>query len=131
MLNIFTFLENNKGKPIPQLFKLYNKLPFNKDELSTDGNLNLAWYQINWLPDNYTINGWLHLHSTELKQLPNKLIVNGWLDISYTEISVLPDDLIVYGDLYCHRTPLAENIKNNPHLLKKYSKQVKDLIVCD
>jgi len=167
--NIFQYIQDKKGKPIPLKYKLLYNIPLTQDELIYNGNLILYDSKITSLPNNLIVNGNLSLcgcHIEELPEklvirgnlilsnseikslpdnltvnsildigctsqitlLPNDLIINGDLDISCTQISKLPNDLIVTGNLYCYKTPLADNIKNDRTLLEKYHKQVKGRI---
>jgi len=128
MNNIFQYLYDKKGKPIPLLFKLINKLPLNESNLYFDGNLYLQYSNITSLPNNLTINGNLNISDTNITTLPNNLTVNGSLNLSHTDISELPDDLCVYGNLYCWCTPLAKNIKKDISLLNDYEKLIKGKI---
>ena len=109
MLNIFQYLQDNKGKSIPFLFKIINNLPLKESELIIDANIDLWHSKISYLPD--------------------KLTVLSHLDIGFTNISELPDNLYVGGDLWCGYTPLAHKIKNDESLLTKYQKQVKGTII--
>jgi len=124
MNNIFQYLYDKKGKQIPFEFKLLNNLPLNNSDLYVNGDLYLYYSNITSLPDNLTVNGSLDLFQSKINSLPNNLTVNGDLTISNTKISELPDDLTVLGDFYCHRSPLATNIKNDITLLNKYSKEI-------
>jgi len=125
MTNIFQYLENKKGKPIPLIYKLLNNIPLNENELIINGDLYLSYTKITSLPNNLTVNGCLYLRHSDIISLPNNLTVNRYLSITLTKISELPDDLIVYGDLWCYHTPLANNIKNDISLLIKYKQQIK------
>lgn len=129
MLNIFQFLQDNKGKKVPLLYKLLNNLPLTKDDLFIDGDLNLMYSEITYLPDNLTVNGRLILYQTKIKSLPNNLRVKTWLNIENTDISVLPDDLYVGNDLYCLNSLLIQTIKKDLSLLTKYKEQVKGDII--
>ena len=92
--NLFKFLEDKKGKPIPFEVKLIHAPEtLTKEDLNVKGNLNLRDTKISSLPDNLTVGGYLYLDSTK--------------------ISSLPDNLTVKGNLYLDQTPLAE----------KYSKE--------
>ena len=128
MYNIFQYLENKKGKPLPLELKLINNLPLNENELTYNDNLDLINTNIKYLPDNLTVNGYLDLYKSKITYLPDNLIVNGWLDLTYTKINSLPDNLNVNDGLWCLYTPLATNIKNDPSLLTKYQKQIKGQI---
>jgi len=108
MNNIFQFIQDKKGKPIPLKYKLLNNIPLTKNDVTYDGNLSLYNSNITYLPDNLTING--------------------NLELSLSKIKYLPDNLYVGGNLFCKHTPLANNIKNDTSLLNKYSKQVKGKI---
>lgn len=127
--NIFQYLQDTKGKPIPFKYKLLNNLPLNESDLSFNGELSLGGSKITHLPDNLTINGFFGLSETKISLLPNNLTVKGNLNINLTQISELPDNLIVNGWLCCFKTPLAENIKNDKSLLEKYKKQIKGEIL--
>jgi len=124
-IKIFNYLYDKKGKPLPFEYKLKNNIPLNESDLYFDGGLNLICSNIKELPDNLTVNGNLFLNNNKIKSIPDNLTVNGCLFIEVTLISVLPDNLTVINSLYCWNTPLATNIKNNPSLLTKYSKQIK------
>jgi len=125
MNNIFQYLYDKKGKPIPFEFKLLYKTLLNENDLIINGDLYLVFTDITSLPDNLTVNGSLYLHNNDIASLPDNLTVNGDLDISYTKIRSLPNDLIVDGDLYCNNSPLSKKIKKNKSLLIKYEKQIK------
>jgi len=128
MYNIFQYLENKKGKPLPLEYKLLNNIPLNESDLYFNGSLNLFDSKITWLPDNLTVHGNLDISFSNITSLPDNLIVNGNLYLYYTNIKYLPDNLTVNGDLNCKRSALADNIKNDPSLLTKYSKQIKGKI---
>lgn len=149
MNNIFQFLENKKGKKILLEIKLLNKIPLSKEDLVYNDDLELTFSNITYLPDNLVVNGYLILLANEIiKKLPNNLTINGDLNLYGSiiekipkklkvygdlnlfgcEISLLPDDLYVNGDLDIRYTPLADKIKNDVSLLKKYKQQVKGKI---
>jgi len=109
MKNIFQYLQNKKGKPIPFEFKLLNNIPLKNDEL--------------------IYNDHIYLNFTKITSLPDNLKVNGHLYLFRTKITSLPDNLKVNGSIWCSYTPLADNIKKDISLLKKYSKQVKGRII--
>jgi len=125
MTNIFKYLKKKKNKPFPFEYKLLNNLPLTKEELTVNGNLVLSFSKIKSLPNDLIVYGYLNLYRSNITSLPNNLIVNGDLDLDCTKITSLPNDLSVDGDLYCYYTPLANIIKKDISLLKKYSKQVK------
>ena len=98
--NLFKFLEDKKGKPIPFEAKLIHAPEtLTKDDLNVKGNLDLG--------------------NTKISSLPDNLKVGGYLNLRDTKISSLPDNLTVKGDLFLKNTPLA----------KKYSEeQIKQMI---
>ena len=51
-----------------------------------NGNLNLAYTDIQKLPDNLTVGGGLDLSGTQIASLPDNLTVGGWLDLRNTQI---------------------------------------------
>jgi len=125
MNNIFKYLYDKKGKPMPFEYKLLYNIPLNENDLIVNGILFLRFSKITSLPDNLTVKGDLDLSFTNISVLPDNLTVNGYLILWYTNITSLPDNLTVDGKLYCQNTPLATIIKNDPSLLIKYLKQIK------
>jgi len=127
--NLFKFLEDKKGKPIPFEVKLIHAPEtLTKEDLNVEGDLNLKNTKISSLPDNLKVEGSLYLYNTpisslpdnlkvegslnlrntKISSLPDNLKVGGYLDLEYTQISSLPENLKVGGDLYLIGTPLAE-----------------------
>ena len=132
--NLFKFLEEKKGKPIPLKLKLiYAPETLTKDELNVEGSLYLYKTKISSLPDNLKVGGFLDLGNTPISSLPDNLKVGGFLSLRDTKISSLPDNLTVGGFLdlrYTQITSLPDNLhvelriylKNTP-LADKYSKE--------
>ena len=118
--NLFKFLEEKKGKPIPFEVKLiHSPETLEKEDLNVEGSLDLYKTKISSLPDNFTVEGDLNLENTQISSLPNNLTVGGSLYLYKTPISSLPDNLKVGGSLNLDQTPLAE----------KYSKeQIRQMI---
>jgi len=118
--NLFKFLEEKKGKPIPFKAKLIHAPEtLTKDELNVKGDLSFEDTKISSLPDNLTVGGYLNLYKTKISSLPDNLTVGGSLYLSRTPISSLPKNLQVELRIYLKNTPLAD----------KYSKeQIKQMI---
>jgi len=125
MLNIFQYLENNKGKEIPLEYKIIYNLHLTVEELIFNGDLNLHKSDITSLPDNLTINGYLNLSCSKITSLPNNLTIKNNLYLYGTKISELPDNLTIGNRLICRETPLADKIMKDYSLLNKYSQQIK------
>ena len=93
----------------------FHELPNN---LTVNGDLDLAYTSIKKLPKKLTVKGSLNLQGTHIDSLPNNLTINGKLNISYTKIEKLPENLTVNGDLDITGT----NIKKLPKTLKMGSR---------
>ena len=112
--NLFKFLEDKKGKPIPFEVKLIHAPEtLTKAALNVEGGLNLRNTKISSLPDNLTVGGPLYLKNTKISSLPDNLKVGRSLFLSFTQITSLPNNLTVGGNLYLRDTPLT----------KKYSEE--------
>jgi len=112
--NLFKFLEEKKGKPIPFEAKLIHAPEtLTKEELNVEGGLNLRDTKISSLPDNLTVGRSLYLKNTKISSLPDNLKVGRSLFLSFTQITSLPNNLTVGGNLYLRDTPLT----------KKYSEE--------
>jgi len=100
---IFDFLEEKENKKHKYKGGLEWKLIFNepltKEELTIDGNLDLANSPITSLPEGLKIVGDLDLSASKIISLPKGLRVLGDLDLSSTNITSLPEGLFVWGDL--------------------------------
>jgi hypothetical protein len=107
-LNLFKFLEKEKGRPIPFEVKLVNGLPLTPEELDVKGNLMLYNSKISSLPQGLKIEGFFDLENMPIKSFPSNLQVGNFLDIRGTKIDSLPPDLKVGGNFYIKDTPLAE-----------------------
>ena len=68
-------------------------------KISVYGNLDLAYSDIEKLPDGLTVSGNLDLYNTPIKELPDGLTVGGYLDLGSTRIKELPDGLTVGGSI--------------------------------
>jgi len=85
------------------------------DKVIINGGIQFIFGDIEFLPDNLTINGSFILYGCEqLIALPKNLNVIGNLDLSGTGIKFLPNDLNVSGDLRIGGT----KIKNLPDGIK-------------
>jgi len=112
--NLFKFLEEKKGKPIPFEVKLIHAPEtLTKEDLNVKGGLNLRDTKISSLPENLTVGGSLYLKNTKISSLPDNLKVGRSLFLSFTQITSLPNNLTVGGNLYLRDTPLT----------KKYSEE--------
>ena len=119
--NLFKFLEDKKGKPIPFGAKLiYTPDELTDEDLNVEGDLDLSSSKITSLPDNLQVGGSLYLaYSNQITSLPDNLQVGEYLNLFNTPITSLPDNLKVGGSLDLRGTPLAD----------KYSKeQIKKMI---
>ena len=98
--NLFKFLEDKKGKPIPLRAKLtHAPETIEKEDLNVKGSFDLR--------------------NTKISSLPDNLKVGGYLDLSYTSITSIPNNLKVGGSLFLRNTPLT----------KKYSeKKIRKMI---
>ena len=113
-LNLFKFLEKEKGKPIPLIYKLIHGLPLTPENLVVKGDLDLYETDVTSLPENLQIGKDLILTDTKIKSLPRGLIVGGHLDLQNTKISFLPPDLQVIRNIYIFETPLErKNTSDN------------------
>jgi len=107
-VNLFKFLEKQKGKPIPVQVKLILGLPLTPEELDVKGDLDLSDTKITSLPQGLKVEGNLLTSDTKIKSLPQGLKVTVSLFISATKITSLPPDLEVGGNLWIFGTPLAK-----------------------
>ena len=86
--NLFKFLEDKKGKPIPFEVKLIHAPEtLTKEDLNVEGSLNLASTPISSLPDNLTVKGNLYLTNTPISSLPYNLTVGGSLFLVKTSLA--------------------------------------------
>jgi len=106
-LNLFKYLEKEKGKPIPLRIKLIMGLPLTPEELDVKGYLNLDETPIKFLPPGLKVEGDLLVSYTDITSLPQGLQVGGDLELVGTEITSLPHDLKVKGNIWLRNTPLA------------------------
>ena len=107
-VNLFKFLEKQKGKQIPLRLKLILGLPLTPEELDVKGDLDLSDTKITSLPQGLKVEGNLLTSDTKIKSLPQGLKVTVSLFISATKITSLPPDLEVGGNLWIFGTPLAK-----------------------
>jgi hypothetical protein len=128
-LNLFKFLEKEKGKPIPLKIKLIKGLPLTPEELDVKGYIDLYGTSIISLPPDLKIEEHLLLTRSSisslspnlqvgrnlylmrcknLTSLPENLQVGESLYLIYTRITSLPPDLKVGKDIHIGGTSLAE-----------------------
>jgi len=127
-LNLFKFLEKEKGKPMPLKIKLIHGLPLTPEDIDVKGYLDLSGKKITSLPQDLKVGGSLNLEGTKITSLPPDLQVGGsiilakskiislpsglqvgnFLNLENTSISSLPPDLKVGGNFYIGNTPLAK-----------------------
>jgi len=140
-LNLFKYLEKEKGKPIPVNLKLIHGLPLTPEDLDVKGDLDLRGSKITFLPKGLRVGGYiilnktpitalpenlevesdLNLTDTPITSLPKGLKVGGYLALENTSISSLPPDLKVEGSLWIENTPLAKKTdKEIRAMLKKF-----------
>jgi hypothetical protein len=88
---IFEFIEEKEGHKFPIIWKLINNIPFTKEELNIEGDLDLSY-------------------TTKITSLPQGLRIEGdfYIDYSYVE---LPKGLEVGGDVYVTGTYLEDYTK--------------------
>jgi len=104
---IFDFLEKKENKNPPFKWKLIFNEPLTKEELTIDGDLDLAFSQITSLPEGLEVKGNLDLSSTNITSLPEGLFVWGNLSLSdCKKITRLPEGLKVELNLYIGDTLL-------------------------
>jgi len=107
--NIFKFLEDEGEHRTPFKWKLENNIPFSKEELEVDGDLDLYGSKIKSLPEGLKVGGHLSLfHSKNIESLPEGLQVGENLYLDHTTIDTLPKGLKVDGDLSITKSPLAK-----------------------
>ena len=109
-VNLFKYLEKEKGKPIPVKYKILYGLPLTPEELDVKGSLYFEGYsryiQITSLPPGLKVGENLDLYSTKITSLPQGLQVGNVLDLENLKIDSLPPDLKVGGSLRIGGTPL-------------------------
>jgi endonuclease/exonuclease/phosphatase family metal-dependent hydrolase len=99
-LNLFKFLEKEKGRPVPFLVK--HKLNILKPEdLIIEGDLNFEDATLENLPDNMVVKGDLNMQGTTIDYLPKNLEVQGDFYLNYSDVksNKLPSGLIVKYNL--------------------------------
>jgi hypothetical protein len=106
-LNLFKFLEKEKGKPIPVKLKLIHGLPLTPEELDVKGNLDFRDTSITSLPQGLKVEGYLYLGNTPIISLPQGLKVGASLDLRNTPMTSLPPDLQTWN-LWISGAPLAK-----------------------
>jgi len=115
-VNLFKYLEKQKGKPIPLRLKLVQGLPLTPEELDVKGDLNLYYSQkITSLPSDLKVEGHLLLTRSSISSLSPNLQVGGNLYLYGTKITSLPPGLKVGGSLYLM---LCKNLISLPPDLK-------------
>lgn len=105
---VFNFIKDKRGYNAPFMYKLYNDIPFDKDDLFIKGDLYLSGRNsLPTLPDNLTVTQDFFLISTNLNSLPNNLTVGGSLSCSNTSLSEIPNKLTVHETFFIRKTPLS------------------------
>jgi hypothetical protein len=107
-INLFKFLEKEKGRPLPVRLKFIYGLPLTPDDLDIKGDLFLYNIKITSIPRDFQVGGTLSLTLTNITSLPPGLKVKDNLYLRNTNITSLPPDLKVGRDIYLQDTPLAE-----------------------
>jgi hypothetical protein len=129
-LNLFKYLEKEKGKPMPLKIKFVLGLPVSPEELNVKGDLYLYGLPqitslpqglkveesliltrtpISLLPSNLKVGKNLYLtNCKKITSLPKGLQVGGNLYLVSTNISFLPPDLHVGENIYIDNTPLSK-----------------------
>ena len=107
-LNLFKYLEKEKGKPLPVRLKFIYGLPLTPDDLDVKGDLFLYKIKITSIPRDFQVGGTLSLTLTNITSLPPGLKVGGHLFLRNINITSLPPDLKVGGHIYLQDTPLAQ-----------------------
>ena len=92
--NIFKFLEDEGEHKAPFKWKLENNIPFSKEELEVDGDLDLYGSKIEQLPEGLKIGRDLNLQYSTMSSLPKGLKVYGDLNIDVSVLSKLSDEEI-------------------------------------
>jgi hypothetical protein len=106
-LNLFKYLEKEKGIPVPLRLKLIHGLPLTPEDLNVKGYLHLSDSKITSLPKGLKVGGSLHLQNCKnLTSLPEDLEIGGHLDLKNTPITSLPQGLKVEESLYMEKTPI-------------------------
>jgi hypothetical protein len=105
--NIFKFLEDEGEHKAPFMWKLENNIPFSKEELEVDGDLDLYGSKIKSLPEGLKVGGHLSLfHSKNIESLPEGLQVGRDLYLGFSQITSLPEGLNVGRNLYLDYTTI-------------------------
>jgi len=141
-LNLFKFLEKEKGKRIPLTAKLRLGLPFIPEELDIKGSLDFSHTDIASLPKGLEVEGGLdltgtpltslpqglkvgeqlYLLNTPLTSLPQGLKVGSDLVLENSSVESLPPDLQVGGSLWLGGTPLAKKTRSTLEIIQMVSK---------
>jgi hypothetical protein len=114
-LNLFKYLEKEKGRPVPFLVK--HKLNILKPEdLIIEGDLDFEDQLLENLPDNMVIKGSLNMQGTAIRYLPKNLEVQDifYLNYVYVRDHKLPLGLKVGSNLtilYCSFNKLPPDLK--------------------
>lgn len=87
-INLFKYLEKEKGRQIPLKVKLIHDLPLTPEDLNINGDL--------------LIMG----RNNNITSLPQGLHVKGDLSVYNSNISSLPPDLKVEGNLWIRLSPM-------------------------
>ena len=125
--NLFKFLEDKEGKPIPFKYKLiYRPETLTPKELNVRDDLDLYNTSITSLPAGLEVGGTLWLNDTPITSLPADLKVGGYLDLRSTKITTLPVGLEVGANLWLNVTPIAK--KYTEQQIRKMVPGVKGLI---
>ena len=120
--NIFNFLEKEENKKsykfsnyikkINFIEKVESGIPFTKEELVFDGDLDLKGSTIKSLPKGLEVRGLLDLRNSKITSLPKGLKVGYELKLSSTKITSLPEGLKVDGILFIYNSPLKKYTDN-------------------
>ena len=122
--NLFKFLEEKKGKPIPFKVKLiYTPDEITDEDLNVKGDLDFEDTSITSLPDNLKVERDLYLRNTPISSLPDNLTVGGDLDLTNTKITSLPDNLKVGRSLLLFNTPLDAEYYSKEQIRKMIEKK--------
>ena len=107
-VNLFKFLEKEKGK-IPSIrIRLILGLSLTPEELNIERRLDLRYTPTKFLPKNLRVRGDLELEGTPIQSLPQGLKVGRDLVVALTSIAFLPPDLQVEKHLWIQDSPLAK-----------------------
>jgi hypothetical protein len=108
IIDIFQFIEDKRGYPIPFVIKLVHAPEtITKEDLNVKGNLGLTKWKGTSLPEDLKVSGFFTLSNPNITLLPKGLEVGRYLWLCGTNISSLPPDIKIGKNLVITDSPIS------------------------